>query len=82
MKGGPAFPSPGVALDALRQVRVGDCEGMSLRDFYAAQAMPVAMTDLMQQADEWGRTVTQTDREDFASRCWAWADAMLKTRGG
>ena len=39
VKGGAAFPSPGVAIDPTRQGQQGDYKGMSLRMYLAAQVL-------------------------------------------
>jgi hypothetical protein len=59
--GGPAFP---IGSGDMR-----DPTGMTLRDYFAAQAMT--------------RELDRIDPayfESFARRCWMLADAMLKTR--
>jgi hypothetical protein len=63
--GGPAFPVP---LNA-------PWEGMSLRDYFAAKAIPLFEWSLMTQAD--GKNVMDSFS---AERCYMVADAMLRAR--
>lgn len=58
--GGPAFPVPDIDGSAV-------CEGMTLRDYFAAKALAVIYMD----AD---------DDEHSAQRAYEMADAMLKAR--
>ena len=60
-----------------------DITGMSLRDYIAAQAMPVAMETLRQDwtkddGDSW--YWNKTEIEMLAEKSYALADAMLKAR--
>jgi len=49
-------------------------EGMSLRDYFAAKAMPMLM-------QEWSINIFDNDTQDeVAKNCYAMADAMLKAR--
>ena len=71
MNNPPAFPS--VWLE----------EGMTLRDYFAAKAMPVAMETLRQDwtkddGDEW--YWNPSERELIAKYAYQLADAMLKAR--
>lgn len=68
--GGPAFPVPlrsGEIWDGM-----GQCDGMTLRDYFAAKAMQGFAAD-----PELGATPAET----IAEIAYAWADAMLKARG-
>lgn len=60
--GGPAFPSP-----------YDDDEGMTLRDYFAAQAMQ----GMLASADSW---INKDEVEGFGAICYAIADGMLKAR--
>jgi hypothetical protein len=62
--GGPAFPTPAHNLQN---------DGMTLRDYFAAKAMP----GMLASADSW---INKDEVEDFATICYALADAMLKAR--
>ena len=62
--GGPAFSA--AAFDQNDNVLEWQ-SGMSLRDYFAAQAMP--------------RFIWQYDSQKGSARAYAWADAMLKARG-
>ena len=60
-----------------------DKEGMTLRDYFAAKAMPVAMETLRQDwtkddGDEW--YWNPSERELIAEHAYQLADAMLKAR--
>ena len=66
----PAFPSE-------------DFEGMTLRDYFAAKAMPVAMETLRQDwtkdmGEEW--YWNRSELELIAEHSYKLADAMLKAR--
>lgn len=65
--GGPAFPHPGGASDCTVQE---SHLGLSLRDYFAGQAMPI----LLHQA-----TIKDTAKS-VALASYAMADAMLKAR--
>lgn len=57
--GGPAFPVPDIDGSAV-------CEGMTLRDYFAAKAMYLCPLRSHSDAARW---------------CYQMADAMLKARG-
>lgn len=59
--GGPAFP-------AERNLT----QGMTLRDYFAAKAMQVELSNNAATEEEW--------REYIAKLCYQMADAMLKAR--
>lgn len=76
--GGPAFPF----------VETGDCgvrEGMSLRDYFAAKAMPMALEEYRMTIGriddpldlEWDK---QCGLSCVAARAYEFADAMLGAR--
>jgi hypothetical protein len=67
---GPAFP---VADDA------SDMPGMTLRDYFAAKAMPATMAEF---EDGWKQHAyeSETFLQWAAERAYAMADAMLKAR--
>lgn len=97
--GGPAFPmadpfiahSPGTVDEAKRMA-----EGMSLRDYFAAKAMPLAFQQFRETVGRNGSITldddfyfyrrTSADAEDevtmdeIAARAYEMADAMLKAR--
>jgi hypothetical protein len=68
--GGPAFP---VTDDA------SDIPGMTLRDYFAAKAMPATMAEF---EDGWKQHAyeSETFLQWAAERAYAMADAMLKAR--
>ena len=73
--GGPAFPLPDPFVMApgneteMRQVAVG----MTLRDYFAAQALATSVAYATVDIDTWAPS-------DFAAHAYAIADAMLKAR--
>ncbi len=70
--GGPAFPYV-TASEAVREVTTHEGEhGMSLRDYFAAKALPIARGDY-----PGGH---QDGRDGIARVAYQWADAMLKAR--
>ena len=70
--GGPAFPAHPSAL--------GDHDGMSLRDYFAAKAMQAALTNakLPGLLDREVETLAALDK--LAGAMYVIADAMLKAR--
>ena len=77
--GGPAFPS-----DELNQ-QTGHVHaqhrGMSLRDYFAAKALPNIYSTAMVEADEGSGLFSDPDwRVGLALDAYAMADAMLKAR--
>jgi len=69
--GGPAFPAHG----SMGEVT---CDGMTLRDYFAAKAMAAEIAagkdmDGMRGYDGW--------RDEFAREAYRYADAMLSARG-
>lgn len=78
--GGPAFPAPGVYGDdnvAHRVLENGE-PGMSLRDYFAGQALAAIGLRPSRPAD--GRQEA-TCFAAVAADCYALADAMLRARG-
>jgi hypothetical protein len=70
----PAFP---VTIDA--GDRMSTNFGMQLRDYFAATAMPLFHGIDVTRMDSDGR---ELDFSDAAKQAYAYADAMLKARGG
>ncbi|WP_145150817.1 hypothetical protein [Pseudomonas oryzihabitans] len=70
--GGTAFPVPGLQNDE-------DFNGMSLRDYFAAKAMPIAFDSqaLLAAGEELG---AKQGVALCAKMAWAIADAMLAAR--
>ena len=78
MNNPPAFPRPFSGTTQYAQA------GMTLRDYFAAKAMPVAMETLRQDwtkddGDSW--YWNKTEIEMLAEKSYALADLMLKARG-
>lgn len=77
--GGPAFPvtaSTGYPRDGVY------CrDGMSLRDWFAGQAL-VGITSLQSDFDAIAKHVGMSAEDLTARACFVIADAMLKARGG
>ena len=63
--GGPAFPVPDIDGSAV-------CEGMTLRDYFAAKAMQGLLATDLNCAPEYVQAI--------ADSCYVMADAMLKAR--
>lgn len=85
--GGPAFPMAPVGTGDPRDGMAGGSEGMSLRDWFAGQALD----GLMSQDDDRSFTGVQSDAEAVeawrrklalwdARQCYRYADAMLLAR--
>ena len=76
--GGPAFPGN----DLSNSVANTSYMGMSLRDWFAGQALA---GDMSAQSPELGEWTNDTSDEFIKARCvflYQFADAMLAARGG
>jgi len=80
--GGPAFPAPDFIVDTAKLKedgfqRMGMIQGMSLRDYFAGQALAgfLACYDFLIVAKE-----NQTYEEASAEKAYEYADALLKAR--
>jgi hypothetical protein len=69
----PAFPQP--KFDNFGHGDAPDAPGMSLRDWFAGQAL----ASIMQDRNIWD--CNENERHDVARRMFQWADAMLAARG-
>jgi hypothetical protein len=81
--GGPAFPMPGADYtedcgDFQRAAFHGPQQGMSLRDYFAAKAMPVVHEEY--RALSGGPALIRADYAHIAADAYTMADAMLKAR--
>lgn len=77
--GGPAFPvplQPGQGWQGM-----APCDGMTLRDYFAAKALPAVYATAMEEAKE-GSGLFQHDdwRVGLALDAYMMADAMIKAR--
>lgn len=71
--GGPAFPSDAVGY-------VGQAsQGMTLRDYFAAKALPALIQTSIESAAKQG-ALPEEFRRTIANAAYAQADAMLKAR--
>ena len=80
--GGPAFPEIDTYHDTDRDTRepfshVQSAGGMSLRDYFAAKALPASLAEFYRTG---GPGETWSDYGDFAEHIYGIADAMLKAR--
>lgn len=76
LSGGAAFPSPGVLMDDGRggEYQQGAYEGMTLRDYFAGQALSGLLADLP-------KTMYGLDWQQNAARgAYELADAMISER--
>lgn len=69
--GGPAFPTD----EYFDEARIGQCGGMTLRDYFAAKAI---QGELSCQSENF--CVPEKYFDSLARRCYAVADAMLAER--
>lgn len=81
--GGSAFPMPGADYtedcgDFQREAYHGPQQGMTLRDYFAAKAMPAVHEEY--RALKSGHSLSRTDYADIAADAYVMADAMLKAR--
>jgi hypothetical protein len=73
--GGPAFPVPEV-LTAGGQIKTADGAGMTLRDYFAAQALIGLLSK-----PATGNAVMQNPQQRLAEHAYSYADAMIAARG-
>ncbi|HEY5800925.1 MAG TPA: hypothetical protein VIT92_11940 [Burkholderiaceae bacterium] len=71
--GGPAFPAENAGQSGPSTYHF---EGMTLRDYFAAQALPAVIRQCY--ADT--RSPDESQEDYFARACYAVSDAMLKAR--
>jgi hypothetical protein len=78
--GGPAFPRAAGDYNGTK-LGNGSQSGMTLRDYFAAEAMPAVYVSAMREAEQ-GSGLFQDDqwRLGLALDAYAMADAMLKAR--
>ncbi|MBU9403985.1 hypothetical protein KTE13_30020 [Burkholderia multivorans] len=76
--GGPAFPIPLAEGQAYQGH--APCDGMTLRDYFAAKAMRVCAPRHVHPDSE-VRYVAPISFDDLANDAYALADAMLRARG-
>lgn len=67
--GGPAFPE-GVAVDNSYGLHFSSSPGLSIRDYFAGQALAGMLAD----------PTSDGTKSQYASDAYAYADAMLKAR--
>lgn len=73
-----AFPYSIQIQDGMGGVHYQNCPGMTLRDYFAAAAIPEAMRIIAQSGDA---LVPGEDPDDAVARmAWKIADAMMKRR--
>ena len=80
--GGPAFPQPAV-MDALEIISASDYGegGMTLRDYFAAKALPICMSNGADILKETSLTIDPAEfKEEVTGDAYLWADAMLEAR--
>lgn len=88
--GGPAFPGsnmfdkevyedlrPTEGINQARRAATFSFSGMSLRDWFAGQALAGIMA-----TSSWDHRPANSEQKDIAEDCYALADAMLAERGG
>lgn len=73
--GGPAFPIP--LQNGQSWQGMAPCDGMTLRDYFAAEALPTVISDWLQTGDIFPDVEIA---EVIARDCYIVADAMLKAR--
>lgn len=73
--GGPAFPIP--LLEGQSYQGHAPCDGMTLRDYFAAKALGVMCAS---NVNATGTFATPEGRETVARACYFMADAMLRAR--
>ncbi len=68
--GGPAFPRDPAFSD-------GDCDGMTMRDYFAAKALAALLSRINEVSGDY---VTNATPDQAAESAYRYADAMLKAR--
>lgn len=87
--GGPAFPVTDMQLASPKDLKemAAMARGMTLRDYFAAKAMPLAFqywrecTNGVDGNFVFSRTEDEGEMDLIAADCYQMADAMLKARG-
>ena len=75
--GGPAFPG----FDYIDQLGKKNPEGMTLRDYFAAKAMPQVMNEWHDDRENNDASASfDSDAKLMANDCYLMADAMLEAR--
>ena len=72
--GGSAFPRAGNEWEDMQWVKASAKEGMTLRDYFAAKAMPIFTPDYLDPDDH-------ESMFECATQAYSMADAMLRARG-
>jgi len=83
--GGPAFPCEHMVIDTLlgrHAMRKALASGLSMRDYFAAKAMPEMMRLMAASRNYVGNDETLADDQydECADRSYRMADAMLRAR--
>lgn len=72
--GGPAFPLCGLEFRNGQQIQAMYQQGMTLRDYFAAVALPIWVQAHIDHS------VDDLSKPDIARECYSYADAMLAER--
>lgn len=79
--GGPAFPRPYSEADAGKRTNpFYEQDGMSLRDYFAGQALQAIMHHKLSQPLEPGYDTREGCAKGYSESAYVIADAMLKAR--
>ncbi len=78
--GGPAFPIKFRYERSDGAIVTHDSDGMTLRDYFAAQALSGRCARPEVACDGWPNTETNNWAIRVANECYAYADAMLAER--
>ena len=76
--GGPAFPQMNWENDGNGNIAHYQCDGMTLRDYFAANAMPVLLADYCESAQKVG--FDEQWMMGVAIDAYSMADALLEAR--
>ena len=76
--GGPAFPVP--LLPGQSWQGIGPCDGMTLRDYFAAKAMQTLIACAWDRSGDTNHIIDDDGRVSLHLRSYEHADAMLKAR--
>lgn len=81
--GGPAFPKSGQSSDDGREIFDGSNEGMSLRDYFAGQALAGMLAGFTKLSDDpmlAEQGIIRNQPNDMSELAYLHADAMLAAR--
>lgn len=74
-----AFPIPEVARGAPGLIKEATNRGMTLRDYFAAAALPAIVAEYQERIDT--DPFNSKKPASYAAKAYEWADALIAARG-